>query len=76
MKTSPLLGFMPDENIISNEVAALLNVTNEYEVVEYGMVTDEQYQEMLDKMKANGLDAYLAEIQKQLDEWLEAQNHD
>lgn len=76
VKTSPLLGFMPDENIISNEVAALLNVTNEYEVVEYGMVTDEQYQEMLDKMKANGLDAYLAEIQKQLDEWLEAQNHD
>lgn len=72
---SPLLGFSVNANAISNEVAQLSSVMEEYgKQVKSGIADEETYQAMIDKMHASGLDNYLAEIQSQLDEWLAEKN--
>ena len=69
---SPLLGFSVDTNPISNEVAQLSSVMEEYgKQVRCGIADETTYEQMIEKMYDCGLEAYLAEIQKQLDTWLE-----
>lgn len=71
LEYSPLLGFSVDTNPISNEVAQLSSVMEEYgKQVKCGIADEETYNEMIEKMYACGLENYLAEIQIQLDEWL------
>ncbi|WP_346697569.1 extracellular solute-binding protein [Catenibacillus scindens] len=71
---SPFLGFTVDLEPISNEVAQLSSIIEEYgKQVRCGMADEDTYQEMIDKMYASGLETYLTEIQRQLDEWLENQ---
>ena len=71
---SPLLGFFVRTDTISSEVAQLSTVTEEYvKAIECGMSDDAAYQEFLDKLRASGLDKYLEEIQRQLDEWQKQQ---
>lgn len=72
---SPLLGFTVDTSTISNEVAALSSIMEEYgKQVECGIADEETYDEMIEKMYDSGLSTYLDEIQRQLDEWLASGN--
>lgn len=69
---SPLLGFSVDTDEISTEVAALSSVYTEYQgLINCGLADDKTFQEFIDKLYSNGFDKYLAEIQRQLDEWAE-----
>lgn len=71
---SPLLGFFVQTDTISTEVAQLSTVTEEYKkAIECGMSDEATYQEFLNKMKDSGLEKYLEEIQRQLDDWLAQQ---
>ena len=74
LKYSPLLGFRIDYSNISSEEAALQTVFNEYKgTIMTGVADDATYDEFIDKMYANGLQKYIDEVQKQLDEWYAAQ---
>lgn len=68
------LGFAWDSEPVKNEVAALINVTQQYQdAIISGSVDPEVYiPKYIEAMKAAGLDKVIAEKQKQLDEW--AQN--
>lgn len=71
LQYSPLLGFSIDTSNISTEAAQLSSVFEEYgPQIECGMADDATYQEFLTKLKDSGMDTYLSEIQKQLDDWL------
>ena len=64
-----------DTSTISNEVAALSSIMEEYgKQVECGIADEETYDEMIEKMYDSGLSTYLDEIQRQLDEWLASGN--
>lgn len=71
LKRSPVIGFFVNTDPISTEAAQISSIYAEYApLVETGMADEATYQEMLDKLKASGVDKYIAEIQRQLDEWL------
>lgn len=76
---SPCLGFVVDQTPITNEVAACNNIKSEY-------ISQLSYQggksaadieklvaEFNEKLKANGIDTIIAEVQSQLDAWYAAQ---
>ena len=68
---SPLLGFSVDTDPISNEVSAISSVYTEYQGLVYcGLADEATYQEFIDKLYANGLQVYMDEVQRQLDEWM------
>lgn len=70
---STLLGFKPDVSSISNEVAQVQAVGKEYrKALEYGVLPDHEskYTEFVDKLKKAGTDKIIAELQKQIDEYL------
>ncbi len=68
---SPLLGFTINNDAVANEFGAVSAVMEEYKAtVECGMASEENYQEMIDKMYANGLQIYIDEVQRQLDAWM------
>jgi len=69
------MGFTFDGSSVSAEYTALNNVYEEYRnQIEYGFLDPETgIPEMVSRMKAAGLDEYIAEKQKQLDEWAAAQ---
>lgn len=74
LKYSPLLGFRINTDAISSEVAALNTVYEEYKgQVLTGLADDAAYQAFIDKLYANGLQTYIDEVQRQLDEWLAQQ---
>lgn len=71
--TSPLMGFKPDVSNISNELAQIAAVVKEYRTaLEYGVLPDHEakYKEFIDKMKKAGSEKIIAELQKQVDEFL------
>ena len=71
---SPLLGFFVNTDPISNEAAALSGVYTEYQgLVKCGLADEATLQQFIDKLYANGLQAYMDEVQRQLDEWLRQQ---
>ncbi|MDR2043985.1 MAG: ABC transporter substrate-binding protein [Clostridium sp.] len=69
---SPLLGFNFDATPVINEHAALQNVKDEFNRgLLWGSVNpDEVLPKYVEKLKAAGADKYIAEVQRQVDEWL------
>ena len=74
-ETSPLLGFKFDTTPVTNELAAINNVMEEFKATIYsGSVDIDEYLAKLnDKLKAQNIDKVIEEAQKQLDEWKAAQ---
>lgn len=72
---SKALGFTFDEEPVKNEGVALKNVIDQYAaILDTGTVDPEKkLKEFNDKLKAAGIDKYIAEKQKQLDAWAAAQ---
>jgi putative aldouronate transport system substrate-binding protein len=69
---SPMLGFVPDTNIITNEIANITSVDDEYKAkTAYGTdpysVWKDEYQ---NKLEQAGSDKVLKELQKQFDEFV------
>lgn len=74
LKYSPLMGFSLDTDPISTEAAALSSVYTEYKgLVRCGLADEATYEEFINKLYANGLQKYIDEAQRQLDEWLAQQ---
>lgn len=73
-KASPLLGFSFDPTPVKTEIAQVSTVTTQYvPLLETGSVDPEQgLAEMLKKLKAAGADKIVAEQQKQIDAWKQA----
>lgn len=74
-KTSPLLGFNFDSSIVKNEIAQINAINSESsKIFTTGSSPDpEKYaNEILDRMKAAGIDKVKDELQKQIDEWRKA----
>ena len=71
---STLLGFSFNSDPVSTEEAQLSAVKDEYFNTLLGGGGDERtYQAFIDKLYASGLELYIGEVQKQLDEWMAAQ---
>ena len=71
---SPLYGFSIDLEKIAGQNTQLQNVYGEFNpTVSCGFGTEETYQNYIDKLYASGMQEYLDEIQKQLDEYLAGQ---
>lgn len=67
---SPYLGFTCNTDPITNEIAAITNVSAEYEPqVNSGIVEVNTLDEYIEKLKASNVDKVIAEYQAQLDEW-------
>lgn len=71
---SPAKGFAWDNTDVQNEVTACANVTAKYgPALECGSLDPETtIPKFLDELKAAGADTIIAEKQRQLDDWLEA----
>ena len=71
---SKAMGFTFDNSDVSAEYTALTNVYTEYRnQLEYGFLDPETgIPEMVNRLKAAGLDDYIAEKQAQLDAWAAA----
>ena len=71
---SKYLGFSLDTSNQTNNIAALTSVMNQYQFsLALGLWSEESYDEFIEKMKAAGIDEYLADAQQQLDAWLAEQ---
>ncbi len=70
---SKAFGFVFDPSPVQNEIAAVQNVYDQYRMsLECGLVDPETtLPEMVEKMKAAGLDTIIEEKQAQLDAWAE-----
>lgn len=68
---SPALGFKFDTSKVSSELAAINNVLEEFKVIIYsGSVDIDEYLEKLNaKLKEQGIDRVIKEMQSQIDEW-------
>ena len=69
---SPILGFVPDINPISVELANCQTVIDEeVEMLTLGLVpVDEGIERLVKRLKEAGSDRIIAEYQRQIDEWL------
>ena len=70
-KNSPALGFKFDPAAVSTEIAAVNNVLEEFKSTIYSgsMDIDEYLPKLNAKLKEQGVDKIIAEMQKQIDEW-------
>ena len=70
---SKALGFTFDNSALMSEYTAMVNIYNEYaDQLEMGFLNpDEGIPEMVERLKASGLEKYMAEKQAQLDAWAE-----
>ncbi|WP_066891546.1 ABC transporter substrate-binding protein [Clostridium nigeriense] len=70
-KVSPALGFKFDSSSVSTEIAAINNVLEEFKATIYsGSVDIDEYLGKLNsKLKEQGIDKVIAEMQKQVDAW-------
>ena len=68
---SPALGFKFDSSNVTTEIAAINNVLEEFKQTIYsGSVdVDEYLQKLNTKLKEQGIDKVITEMQKQIDEW-------
>lgn len=73
---APLLGFNFDTSKVTNEIAAVQNVKEEFWApLMTGSVDSEEYlTKANEKLKAAGLDKIIAEAQSQIDAWKAANN--
>ena len=74
-KIPPHVGFFPDLSVVKNEIAQRFsNKQNIGHALELGVLDpDEAYDDYITKQKAAGVDKIIAELQKQLENWLAAQ---
>ena len=74
-KKSPVLGFKFDTSKVTNEIAAINNVLEEFKSTIYsGSVDVDEYLDKLNKkLKDQGIDRVIEEMQTQLDAWLAEQ---
>ncbi|MGL4655019.1 MAG: ABC transporter substrate-binding protein [Sarcina sp.] len=74
-KDSPALGFKFDTSKVSNQIAAVNNVLEEFKSTLYsGSLNNVEYVEKLNsKLKEQGIDQIIAEMQTQIDAWAKAQ---
>ncbi|MDG0791406.1 ABC transporter substrate-binding protein [Cohnella ginsengisoli] len=72
---SKALGFVFDPTPVQNEISACLNTYNQYSKGLFTGTLDlnKYLPELTKKLKANGMDKIIAEKQKQLDAWAQAQ---
>jgi putative aldouronate transport system substrate-binding protein len=68
---APLLGFQFDPTSVMSEIANVKNAVDEYgNALKTGSVNPDEIQpKAVEKLKAQGIDKIMAEVQKQLDEW-------
>jgi putative aldouronate transport system substrate-binding protein len=68
---SPAFGFFVNDSAIKNQVSALANIKDEFNSpLIYGKVDPAEYlPRARDKAKAAGIDAVIAEVQRQYDAW-------
>ena len=69
---SPARGFTMDDSEVKNEVAALVNVTQQYgDPLEVGMIedVDEGLATLRSKLKSAGIDKVVDTMQKQVNEY-------
>lgn len=73
---SPALGFVPETDSITTELANITNVNSEYKAkVEMGTAPREEYwDEYMSKLKEAGIDKVLSELQSQYDEFIAQKN--
>lgn len=73
-KLAAHMGFVLNSDNIQNEIAACTNVVQEYNDLTTGHYNsqaevDQALDDMIAKLKANGVDKIIAEIQSQIDAW-------
>ncbi len=75
-KVSPLLGFKFDSSKVTSELAAINNVLGEFRMSLYsGSVDIDEYLTKFNaKLKEQGIDRVISEMQSQVDEWRKANN--
>ena len=75
-KISPALGFKFDSSKVSTEIAAINNVLEEFKATLYsGSVDVDEYLGKLNtKLKEQGIDKVITEMQTQMDEWKKENN--
>ena len=66
---SPITGFSLNSEPFQNELAQVSAVTNEYNNWVYQPNYEQLYEQMVDKLKAAGIETMCAEIQQQIDAW-------
>ncbi|GAA0807838.1 ABC transporter substrate-binding protein [Faecalicatena orotica] len=72
-KISPILGFSFDPDPVKMEIASVSKVVKEYESLTGGeLPVEETNAEFVEKLKVAGIDTVLAEMQKQVDAFMEA----
>lgn len=72
---SPFNGFTLDTEELALEISQITAVNDQYtDNLACGGYTDALYQEYIEKLESAGLNDYLAEVQTQLDAWLDAQS--
>ncbi|MBO5998162.1 MAG: DUF3502 domain-containing protein [Lachnospiraceae bacterium] len=72
-KVTDFNGFSFDSSSMTNEITIITSVVEEYRPsMACGQYTEERYNEFVEKLKASGVDDYIAMIQEQLDAWLAA----
>ena len=71
-EVSQFMGFVCDTSSVTEEIAAVTNCLNEYQkIVDTGVVSEEQYEEFINKLHSVGADKILECYQQQLQTWLE-----
>ena len=69
---TPINGFSFTNVNVTTEIANVDAVMKEFKNWEYQDDYEERYDQYYEKLKAAGCDTILAEVQKQLDEWVKA----
>ncbi len=70
---SPLLGFNFDTKNVLTEIANCESISSEYlAIAQYGMMNEEKYNEFIKKLDDAGADKIIAEMQKQVDEFVKS----
>lgn len=74
--TSPLLGFNFDTKAVQTEIANCEAISSEYlTIAQYGMMDPEtKYQEFIKKLDDAGAEKIMAEMQRQVDEFIKSKN--
>lgn len=71
-EVSPISGFSFNEEPVSTQMAQMSSVAGEYKFIGLYDDFETRFDEYVAKMEQAGIEEYKAEVQKQLDQWLEA----
>lgn len=69
-RKSPILGFSFDTEAVKNEIANMTTVIKEYEQLGNGQLSPDVNDEFVEKLKVAGVDTVIAEMQRQVDEFM------